>query len=251
MIEVVVLGSGAASPQVGRANACYLVRTDLPMLFDLGPGALVNMLHGGIDRSRIAHIFWTHLHADHISDFIPFFFHEMCASKQRPREDLALYGPPGTKKLVGAVRRVFPGFDQSRFGFRVREVRTGQIRLGQTLVTAHPVRHSPRLHAVGYRIQYAGRTVVYSGDASFCPELVELCRDADLAIIEATTPAEHPVKGHLTAPEACEAARVAGVRKLVLTHFDPIWKGYDLKTQCAGRFEGELIAAEDLMRIQV
>jgi ribonuclease BN (tRNA processing enzyme) len=41
------------------------------------------------------------------------------------------------------------------------------------------------------------------------------------------------------------------VKKLVLTHFDPIWKGYNLKAQCAGLFEGEILAAEDLMRIRV
>jgi len=251
MIEVVILGSGAAQPQVGRANACYLVQTDLPLLLDFGPGALINMLHAGIDRDRLGHLFWTHLHADHISEFIPFFFHAICYSKQHPRGDLILYGPAGTRKLVNAVLRTFPGFNKGRFKFQVKEIGPGNIRLGQTVVTAYFVRHSPSLKALGYRIEYHNRTVAYSGDVADGSDLIRLCRDADLAIIEATCPAEYPVKGHLTAPQACQAAKRAGVKKLVLTHFDPIWKGYNLKAQCAGLYEGELVSAEDLMRIRI
>ncbi len=250
MMEVVILGSGAAKPQIGRANACVLVRTDIPLLFDFGSGALMNMLHAGIDRNRLCHLFWSHLHVDHISEFIPFFFHEVCDAKMNPREDLAVYGPAGTRRLVHAILRTFPGFSKARFKLGVKEVSKDRIQIGQTFVWAVPIKHSPSLHALGYRIEYGGRTVVYSGDAAFSTDLIKLCRDADLAILEATCPEEHPVKTHLTASQACKAAKAAGVKKLVLTHFDPIWKDYNLKAQCAGLFDGEIVAALDLMRIQ-
>jgi ribonuclease BN (tRNA processing enzyme) len=252
MMEVVVLGSGAAKPQIGRANACYLVRTDVPLLFDFGSGALINMLHAGIDRNRLCHLFWSHLHTDHISDFIPFFFHEMCDAKTNPREDLAVYGPAGTRKLVRSVLRTFPGFSKARFKIGVKEIGTGpRIQIGRTLVRPHPIKHSPSLHALGYRIEYEGRTVVYSGDAAFSPGLIKLCRNADLAIVEATYPDEHASDTHLTASQACKAAQAAGVKKLVLTHFDPVWKGHHLQAQCADLFEGEIMAAEDLLQIQI
>ena len=256
MPEVVILGSGAAEPQMDRANACYFVQTDTPLLFDLGPGALRNMLRAGIDRNGFQHLFWTHLHADHISEFIPFFFHAACYSKGHPRSDLMIYGPEGTRRLVESVLAVFPVFNQACFGVQVREFETPfskdwTVQLGRTRISAYPVRHSSSLMALGYRIEHAGRTMVYSGDSSFSPELIELCRGADLAIVEATRPAERPLNGHLTARQACEAAAQAGVKRLVLTHFDPIWKDYDLKAQCEGLFEGEIIYAEDLMRIQV
>jgi ribonuclease BN (tRNA processing enzyme) len=251
MIEVVILGSGSALPQIGRANACYFVQTDLPLLLDFGPGALMNMLHAGIDRSQIGHLLWTHLHADHISEFVPFFFHETCYSKINHRRDLTLYGPAGTRKVAKSILRTFPGFDKADFKFQIKEIGSGRVKLGQTVVKAYPVKHSPSLQCLGYRIEYGQRTVVYSGDVSFGPELIELCKGADLAIIEATSPAEHPVEGHLTAPQACQAAKTAGVKKLVLTHFDPIWEGYNLEAQCEGLFDGEMIAANDLLRITV
>jgi ribonuclease BN (tRNA processing enzyme) len=255
MTEVVVLGSGAARPQIGRANACYLIQTDIPLLFDFGSGALMNMLRAGIDRNRLCHLFWSHLHADHISEFIPFFFHEMCDAKKNPklnpREALAVYGPAGTRKLVRSILRTFPGFSKARFKMEVNEVSNDTIQINHTQVKAVPIKHSPSLHALGYRIEYEGRTVVYSGDAAFTTDLINLCRDADLAVVEATCPEEHPVKTHLTASQACKAAKAAGVKKLVLTHFDPVWRDYNLKAQCAGLFDGEIVAAEDLMRIRV
>ncbi len=255
-MEVIILGSGAAKPQMGRANACVLVQTDIALLFDFGSGALMNMLHAGIDRNRLCHLFWSHLHTDHISEFIPFFFHEVCDAKTNPREDLAVYGPTGTRKLVHVILRTFPGFSKAPFKVRVKEIGGGQsrsphIQIGRTLVRAYPVKHSPSLHSLGYRIEYQGRTVVYSGDAAYSPDLIKLCRDADLAIIEATYPEKHASTNHLTASQACKAAQEAGVKKLVLTHFDPIWRKYNLKAQCAGLFEGEIVAAEDLMRIRV
>jgi len=252
MIEIVILGSGAARPQLGRANASYFIQTDLPLLFDFGPGALMNMLHAGIDRSQLGHLFWSHLHADHISEFIPFFFHEMCHSQNQTRGDLVLFGPAGTRKLARAILRTFPGFTKARFKFQVKEIKPRQaVKIGKTIVTAYPVKHSTSLQAFGYRIEYNNKTVVYSGDVMDGPHLTRLCKGADLAIVEATFPAEYPLKGHMTAPQACRAAQVAGVKKLVLTHFDSLWTGYNLKSQCAGLFDGEMVAAEDLMRIRV
>lgn len=250
-MEVVVLGSGAAQPQIGRANACYLVQTDIPLLFDFGSGALINMLHAGINRNRLCHLFWSHLHVDHISEFIPFLFHEICDSRTSPREDLVVYGPAGTRRLVHSVLRTFPGFSKAPFKIEVKEVDQDSVQINQTLVRAYPMKHSPSLHALGYRIEYEGRTVVYSGDVGDESDLVNLCTGVDLAIIEATYPDEYASSNHLTASRACQAARKAGVKKLVLTHFDPIWKDYNLKAQCAGLFEGEIVAANDLMRIQI
>jgi len=48
-------------------------------------------------------------------------------------------------------------------------------------ITSFPVIH---IHngAVGYRLEYAGRSVVFSGDTRPCRHLVEACDGADLLI---------------------------------------------------------------------
>src|ERR1017187_7850421 len=67
-----------------------------------------------------------------------------------------------------------------------------------------------------------GRRLVYSGDTAPSPGMVELARDADLLIHEATFGEEERGgprdPGHSPARDAAIAARDAGVKRLVLTH---------------------------------
>ncbi len=68
-----------------------------------------------------------------------------------------------------------------------------------------------------------GRSIVYSGDTMAFDGLVELARDADVLISEATFTSELKDRSietmHMTATEAAKIAREAGVKILVLTHF--------------------------------
>ncbi|WP_239618566.1 ribonuclease Z [Cohnella mopanensis] len=78
----------------------------------------------------------------------------------------------------------------------------------------------------------AGRVVVVLGDTKPCDNAVELARDADLLVHEATFAHELAEKaeeyGHSTARQAAETARSAGARKLLITHFSSRYKPEDL-----------------------
>ncbi|NGQ94784.1 ribonuclease Z [Brevibacillus sp. SYP-B805] len=70
-----------------------------------------------------------------------------------------------------------------------------------------------------------GRKLAISGDTEPCANMIELARDADLLIHEATY-AHSEVElarrsGHSTAREAAEVASQAGAKGLILTHFSP------------------------------
>ena len=68
----------------------------------------------------------------------------------------------------------------------------------------------------------AGRRVVYSGDTRPCRETLEIARDADLLIHDATFSHDEAVRArdteHATAREAADLAKRAGVLRLALTH---------------------------------
>ena len=67
-----------------------------------------------------------------------------------------------------------------------------------------------------------GRRVIYSGDTRPCRETLEIARDADLLIHDATFAHEEAARAketnHSTAREAADLAQRAGVLQLALTH---------------------------------
>jgi ribonuclease Z len=128
-------------------------------------------------------------------------------------------------------------------------------------ITSFPVIH---IHngAVGYRLDYAGCSVVFSGDTRPCRYLVEACGGADLLIHE-TFPtaevlsakagmplpvAEMIVNGAHTSPAAAGMvfkqadARMSAMRHLVVDHetVGPVFE------QVRSRYDGPVVISQDL-----
>jgi ribonuclease BN (tRNA processing enzyme) len=57
--------------------------------------------------------------------------------------------------------------------------------------------------------------------------------------------------GHLTPSYAGRMARLANIKKLVLTHFYPACDSMEITEQCRRAYAGPLILAEDLLTIQL
>jgi ribonuclease BN (tRNA processing enzyme) len=124
------------------------------------------------------------------------------------------------------------------------------VRVNNAEIT--PFRTNHALGCVGFRVAMGGSTMVYAADTGPCPEVVENARETELLIHEAygledKAESAHAL-GHSAASEAGGAARAAGARRLVLTHFrasrfaDP----KELVAEAASAFGGPVQAARDL-----
>lgn len=82
------------------------------------------------------------------------------------------------------------------------------------------LRHS--VPTLGFRVEIDGKVIVYCPDTGYCKEAVELAKGADLLIAECAYLPGEADEGwpHLNPESAAKLALEAGVKRLVLTHFD-------------------------------
>jgi ribonuclease Z len=101
-----------------------------------------------------------------------------------------------------------------------------------------------------------GQRFAFVMDTGLCDNVFALAEGVDLLVIESTFLSEDRdlagLVGHLTAGQAGAVARQAGVRTLVLTHFSQRYPDpARFLDEARAEFDGEIVVAEDLMRIAV
>lgn len=262
-LSVALCGTGSPLPEPGRAGPCSVVIAGRHVfMVDAGEGGARNMALMGIPNGAVEAIFLTHLHSDHI-DGLPtaLLLRWTGAHATTP---LPVYGPAGTATVVAGFEqaaRIDQRFRTAHHGVRVAPPSgaggvarvfalpprgsNAPVRIfakdGLT-ITAFRVDHGPVEPAVGYRFDYKGRSVVFSGDTGATPAIVHNARAADLLVHEGIQPrltqamsrtleARHQpelakitrdiLTYHATPEQVADEAQAAGVRHLVFSHVLP------------------------------
>jgi len=213
-----VIGSSPAWPNPDGAHAGYLVAANgTRVLLDCGPGVLARL------RERepwptVDAIAISHFHLDHFGDLVPWVW----GVKHRPeRGGVELWLPPGGADVLAdhGSRLGYPAMFADTFSVREYAPRE-PFTAGELTLYAVPMVHY-RIPCHAFRVEADGRTFAYSADTGPTPALVELARDADLFVCEATLETgadDGDLRGHLSAEEALAAADDAGAKHVVLTH---------------------------------
>ena len=229
-LKIFFCGTGSPLPSVARAQTCTAVFVaDRFFLVDAGTGSYETVAAAGIPGDRLAGIFLTHYHSDHIGDLGEANLNSWVAGRGAP---LDVFGPSGAggslSAVIDGINAAFAaddGYRTAHHGEGVAPTRTagmtprafdlgGQNRqvvydLDGLTVTAFTVDHEPVDPAVGYRFDYKGRSVVISGDTAYSENLIAVAEGADLLIHEAQ--ANHMVAKMGEALAAAGNARVAKI----------------------------------------
>ncbi len=222
---------GARTSRYGGNTSCVEIRAGGHLLvFDAGSGIreLGNVLAPQMPIT--GHVFFTHYHWDHIMGF-PFF-----GPLFVPGNELHLYGESKDGRDVGEIlsgQMLAPYFpvtmqEEARCDVRVHSLTPGEV-VELDGVTVKVCRLNHPGDAIGYRVDHAGRAVVYATDIEHDPEtdgaLIELARGADALIYDSTyTDAEyagHIGWGHSTWRAGVDIAKAAEVGQFIIFHHLP------------------------------
>lgn len=251
-MKATVLGSGTCAVRQERACACYFIEAgELKILLDIGFGSLRQMAEAGIDYRDINAIICTHLHLDHIGDLAAFLFATRYTPGFTRAKRLPIIGPRGLRAFLQRSRDLYGDWllPADQYELTIVEMNSEQYQLGDCLIEALTMQHTE--NANGYRVTHNKRALAYSGDTGPCDEIVRLCQNADLALIECSFPDDLPFEYHLTPSQAARVAQQAAVKKLVLTHFYPMMDAIDVKALAAAVFSGDIEIAEDFKTFDI
>lgn len=244
-MQLTVLGCsgslcGPASPASG-----YLLTVpgEQPVVLDFGPGVL-GALQRYMDPSAVA-VLLSHLHADHCIDLAGLLVWRRYAPSTLGGKT-ALYGPPGTANRIGAASSEYPdSIDDITDTFDVDTwVDGSEVKVGGMTVVPRKVNHPPQTY--GLRITGPeDQTLAFSGDTGMCDEVVDLARNADVFLCEASwthDPENRPPDLHLSGVEAGQIAARAEVKQLALTHIPPWTDTEAMVNEARSEFDGPIFA---------
>lgn len=217
-MKVRVLGSnGWFTTQMGHTPCVLVDAAEYYVVFDAGEG--MYRLDEYTTEDKPVYLFLSHFHLDHT-----YGFHLL--PKFRFKEGMVIYGQPGTKDALSVL--INHPFTMPLKDLKMR-VEVSDLEEGVHAPPEVPfeVETAYLRHAdpcFGYRLNIEGKTVTYCTDTGYCDNLVKLAKEADLFITESGLAPGTPINPewpHLTPEIAAQAAKEAGVKKLLLNHFSP------------------------------
>jgi len=207
-IRVSILGSGLPWVTKSQAAGSVLIEVGNPqrdvLVFDLGAGSLANFSGLKVPVTSLKNVFLSHLHADHVADYLTLMGSYVKAGRLDPVE---VWGGAsddparGVATFVEVIQQALAWDHASMAGYvpitgagaTAHEVSYDSTEViyerNGVSITSFPVIHALN-GAVGFRVDYGGQSVVFSGDTKPTMTLVEAAQDCDLLIHETFLPAE-------------------------------------------------------------
>lgn len=289
-LHVFVCGAGTPLPDPKRNGPCMAVIAGKHhFVIDAGSGGARTMIRMAYPIGKIDAILLTHLHSDHMDGLGEQLMQAWVnGGRDQP---LPVYGPPGVDELVNGFNAAYRIDGTYRTAHHGAEIANPEGRGGAPLPVAIPkgpggqavifeqdgvtvtvfrVNHQPVEEAFGYRIDYKGRSVSFSGDTIYDANLVAASEGVDILFHEALN-REMVSKMHDAAAEAgrtdlaqilndiltyhaspddaARSATEAGVRQLVFYHTIPPLPSRALNAlfmkDAKAKFAGPMQVAED------
>lgn len=239
-MRLCMLGTAGYHPNETRHTACLMLPTQ-GFVLDAGTGFF--RVRDRLCTPRL-HIFLSHVHLDHVAGLT--FLLDVLYEK--PVESVTVYGLPEHLDLVRT--QLFGSlFFPVEFRYQTRPAQTDFDAEGVRIRT-HPLDHGTP--CIAYRFDWPDRSLAYVTDTRCSEAYADFVRGVDLLVHECNFPdrLRHlaDLTGHSVVSDVLRLARLAQVRRLCLTHFNPLATGDDPAglREASASFPGVIVAVDGL-----
>ncbi|ATB41330.1 hypothetical protein CYFUS_006795 [Cystobacter fuscus] len=292
-LHLVLCGTGTPQADETHLPSCLaIVAGDQLLVFDAGEGTSRSLNLLGLHTHEVDAVFITHWHSDHFGGLDMLINDSWIYGRKTA---LPVYGPRGVQQVLTGLAQAYSidlGFraagrpdqlraeDAAATAHEVEPTAHGELReiyrAGDVRVSAFLVEHEPVSPALGYRIDYAGQSIVISGDTKVSPHVATAAAGADILVHEAlcrtlidrvlevskregyTGQARHTeeiIHYHADTLELAKLAESAGVKTLVLTHLIPSpsnWLAEKVfERGMSEHYHGRVVVGRDRLRISL
>ena len=190
--RVTLLGSGTPRPDPARFGPATLIEAGTQtILIDAGRGATMRLFQLGVPIGSIDLLLLTHFHSDHVVGIPDIWLTGWLGGTfGRRTSPMRVIGPRGTQHLMHHVAEAF----KADVAIRIADEKLPEAGAGIVAdefdcdgivyereglrIRCFEVDHGDLIKpAFGYRIEFAGRVVVLSGDTRYNQESDRACRE--------------------------------------------------------------------------
>jgi ribonuclease BN (tRNA processing enzyme) len=207
-MKLTILGNNGAYPRANGACSGYLLENDqAKVIMDLGAGTLSNLMSID-DASDLDAILLSHLHWDHISDL--FVLQYLLEKRDQVVPVYLPESPANIYQMIADIK-----------SFDVHPIHDGdEVTIKNMTFTFKKMRHPVEDYAIK-AVDDNGKACLYTGDTGICDALTDFVEGVHTMLCDCTYVDNPDENKHLSAGQAAEIAEKAGVRHLILTHFNP------------------------------
>ena len=204
-MRITALGTGMPNQTRKAVSIAYLVELGNgdKFIFDIGSGSMANLFSLRPDFSKLDKVFVSHLHIDHVGDFMGLHIGGWLSGRFNP---IHIYGPTGSTPELGTAAFV----KGMKIGYAWDlQTRSGALPDKGAQIVVHEfdykqenkivyndngvtIRSWPAIHSldgsVSYSLEWNGLKYVFGGDTFPNNWYIEYAKDADVASHECFLP---------------------------------------------------------------